>query len=662
MQSQISKLSAVLLIAGLLCGAKVAAQNNGATSGGRGVGGTQEVFRFGVGARAQGLGSAVVAMPLDASTIYWNPGGLDFLERRSVVMFYSPLLPGVDAKYHFVGAAYPILNFGTVGLGWLHYDVGDITLREDGSGADLGTSTSGEDEFFLSYAKQISFGVALGGNFKIKRQQHIGATARAFGVDFGLLYRPDFGEGILENVSFGVSVLNMVRPSLKLVGYSEARPRIFRGGVAKSLLFGSRPDQANLFLAFEKAESQSEKMRYNFGTEYVYQNLAMLRAGYNGGGMTFGGGVMYQNMFEIDYAYGKFDKDDGGFVGAIHRVSMTMHLGKTKTQMREDAEARVLRKIEEETRNKEAINRRNEFDEKMNLGKNYFQQGEYFSAFINFSQAREISAGAYTTFSPQDKEDTNIWVERAKTKMDEETRAKEAKLAQTEREKTIAAADRAFIEGQTQKGMQYLQAGKYNEAINEWKRGLERDPSNTQLKDLIAKTEGQISSRRGELVRKAQGFVSAGQIVEAINVYTQLMNQPDVTPAELKSYQDRVAQLQKQMNSQELFRKGYTEYLNKNYCVAKGFFAQGLQTDPNNTALKKHYYDADVRCNARPGPIPDNIRQRYLEAIGLLNNEDYDAALRILEEIQPLDRYNQRILSAIDQAREGRDRMKKAQR
>jgi hypothetical protein len=99
MQSRISKLSAAMLIAALLCGASVSAQSNGISNQAEGSAGTQGIFRFGAGARAQGLGSAVVAMPLDASTIFWNPGGLDYLERRNVVMYYSPLIEYSDAKY-----------------------------------------------------------------------------------------------------------------------------------------------------------------------------------------------------------------------------------------------------------------------------------------------------------------------------------------------------------------------------------------------------------------------------------------------------------------------------------------------------------------------------------------------------------------------------------
>lgn len=648
MQSRISKWPAALLLAGLLCGASVSAQTNTA----KGTGGTQELFRFGVGARAQGLGSAVVAMPLDASTIYWNPAGLDHLERRNVVMYYSPLLMGVDvdAKYHFIGAAIPILDFGTVGLGWLHSDVGFV--RRDNVGDQFGEGSDAHDGFFFSFARQISYGVSLGVTGKLRSERFDGLSTRAFGSDVGLLYRPDRGDGFLQNVSLGVSWLNAIRPSLKLAGYSEALPRILRAGVAKSLPLGSRPDHANIFLALEKPEGQSEKMRYNAGFEYAYQNLAMLRAGYNGGGVTFGGGVMYQNMFQIDYAFGQFESNDVG-LGGIHRLSITAHLGKTKTQLRADREARALRKIEEETTNKLAKNRRDEFDEKMNLGKNYFQQGEYFSAFINFTQARDIAAIGSSSILSADKEDAEVWVERTKTKMDEETRAKEAKLAESERQKTLAAADRAFIETQRQKGLQYLQANKYNEAITEWKRGLEKDPNNAELKDLISKTEGQISRSRGDLARRAQSLVNEGKPLEAVNVYNQLMNQPDITPAELKTYQDKVAQLQKQLDVAQLYQQGYEAYLNKNYCAAKGLFTQALQKDANNAKLRQSYADADERCNARVAPIPDAIRPRYLEAIGLLNNEDYAAALKILEEIKPRDRYNQRILSAIDQAREG---------
>ncbi|MGH7450088.1 MAG: PorV/PorQ family protein [bacterium] len=625
------------------------AQNGGSKSAGSDYAGTVDVFRFGVGARAQGLGSAVVAMPLDASTIFWNPGGLDYLEHRSVMMFYSPLMLLADTKYHFIGAAYPFLDFGTVGAGWLHYDVSAFDLREEGSGRKYGEGTAGEDMFLLSYAKQIPWGLSLGGSFKVQRQQLAGFTARGFGIDLGLLYRPEFGEGVLQNLTFGMSMLNALQPRLG----PDARPYIIRGGVAKSMRLGTRQDQANLFLAFEMPKSSTgEKMRYNFGTEYVYQDLAMLRVGFNGEAMIFGGGVMYQNKFQIDYAYGKFGSDDFG-LGAIHRASITVNFGKTKTQMYEEAQDRLFRQIEAETRKQASLNRRSEFEEKVNKGKTYFQQGDYFNALMNFTQARDLAAGAYDTFEQPEKADVEVWVERAKTKMDEEAEAERQRLAQAAQETAAVEQARAFVAEQTKKGMQNLQAGKYSEAIAEWRRGLESDPENAQLKNLIAKTEGQVRDRYGEQLREARALESKGDAVGAIRRYTQLMNEPSISPADLKAYQERIAGLQKQLNNEQLFRQGYSEYLNKNYCSAKQFFSQALeQADRENPTLRQYYYDADSRCNARLGPLPESIRQRFLEASSLIQSEQYAAALKILVEIQKLDRYNKRILDAIDLARE----------
>ena len=338
---------------------------------------------------------------------------------------------------------------------------------------------------------------------------------------------------------------------------------------------------------------------------------------------------------------------------AQHRVSITVHFGKTKTQMYEEAQDRLFRQIEAETRKQASLNRRNEFEEKVNKGKTYFQQGDYFNAFLNFNQARDLAAGAYDTFEQPEKDDIAVWVERAKTKMDEEAEAEKQRLAQVAQKNAAEEQTRAFVGDQTEKGMQYLKASKYSEAIAEWRRGLESDPENAQLKNLIAKTEGQMRDRSNEQLREARALESKGDAVGAIRRYTQLMNEPSVSPADLKAYQDRIAGLQKQLDNEQLFRQGYGEYLNKNYCSAKQFFSQALEkADRENPTLRQYYYDADSRCNARLGPLPESIRQRFLDASSLMQSEQYDAALKILLEIQKQDRYNKRILDAIDLARE----------
>jgi predicted Zn-dependent protease len=243
--------------------------------------------------------------------------------------------------------------------------------------------------------------------------------------------------------------------------------------------------------------------------------------------------------------------------------------------------------------------------------------------------------------------------------MDKDAEAEKQRLAQAAQETAAAEQTRAFVEEQTKKGMDYLRAGKYSEAIAEWRRGLESDPENAQLKNLIAKTDDQIRDRANEQLRQARALENQGKTMDAIEAYSKLMNQASISPADLKAYQDRVASLRKQLNNEQLFRQGYGEYLNKNYCSAKQFFTQALeQVDRENPTLRQYLYDADSRCNARLGPLPESIRQRFLEASSLMQSEQYDAALKILLEIQKQDRYNKRILDAIDLARERTGRKK----
>jgi tetratricopeptide (TPR) repeat protein len=625
--------------------ASILAQGTGSGTGGR-----QSVFQLGAGARAIGLGSAVVAMPIDATTVYWNPGGLDYLERRNAVMFYTPLLEGT--KYHFIGMAYPIVGVGTVGGGWLHYDVGDIENRATDSSLE-GYFTFGEDLFLLSYARQLPFNLSVGGSVKFQRQQTLSKSARGFGGDIGFLYRPDFGEGILQNLAFGLTFQNVVSPRLTLDNEPESIPHMIRGGIAKSLRFGPRQDLVNMFLAFEKGDRLSPLL--NFGSEYVYQDLATLRFGFRDMQPIFGGGVVYQ-MFQIDYAFGRYAPNEGADIPLQHRISVTVHFGKSKSELIEIAKAQELQRIAEETRKKEILNRRSDFEDKMKTGKAYFEQGDYFQSLIRFAAANELTAGAYDIFREEEAREAQIWVERAQSKISEEERKREEELKQTQIAEAANQQRQNCVETQLQKGLKYVQASQYREAIAEWNRGLECEPANQRLQSLIAQAEKELRNRKNEQLRLAKSYELQGKIVDAIQIYNTLISQNSITPEEQKELQDKVAQLQRQLTGQESFQTGYAEYLKKNYCGAKDLFGQALQVDRSNAKIREYLDDADARCNARLKEFnSESDRQRFVEAVGFIQNENYDAALRILEEIQKGDRYNKRILDAIDEARKRKE-------
>ena len=66
-----------------------------------------EFLRYGVGARALGMGRAFTAVANDASAIYWNPGGLMGLERSEFTSMYADLF--YDSRFTYVAVAFPRL-------------------------------------------------------------------------------------------------------------------------------------------------------------------------------------------------------------------------------------------------------------------------------------------------------------------------------------------------------------------------------------------------------------------------------------------------------------------------------------------------------------------------------------------------------------------------
>ena len=95
-----------------------------------GDGGTQPILQEGgVSARAFALGRAYTALADDASGMYWNPAGLEYVPRMAFSFFHMPLIVE-GASYDFIGFAYPTLSFGTVGLGYSRAGAGDISTTD----------------------------------------------------------------------------------------------------------------------------------------------------------------------------------------------------------------------------------------------------------------------------------------------------------------------------------------------------------------------------------------------------------------------------------------------------------------------------------------------------------------------------------------------------
>jgi hypothetical protein len=188
-------------------------------------------------ARAWGLGQSFVAVADDATAIYWNPGGLAFLEGTSMTLTHSQLIPMLadDVYFETFNVAHNIPDIGTLGLSAIYLTYGSWWETTTG-GEEVAEHTSYEFAFGGYYALKLSETTALGIGLKVCHVFLAPATeatgfkegaGTSFAADFGVLGRPS------DRISYGVAIQN-VGPNMSFIEKDDAAPlpRTLRGGVA----------------------------------------------------------------------------------------------------------------------------------------------------------------------------------------------------------------------------------------------------------------------------------------------------------------------------------------------------------------------------------------------------------------------------------------------
>jgi hypothetical protein len=166
---------------------------------------SNEFLSIGVGAKAQGMGNAVVATVDDVTAGYWNPAGLASLgEDKGLQLggMHSEWFAGVG-KFDYLGMTLPFSTKGRrLGISIIRFGIDDIPntlslFEDDGTvNYDNITSFSAADyAFLLSFAQRMKTkkegrDLFVGGNVKVVRRV-IGSFAGSwgFGLDLGMQYR-----------------------------------------------------------------------------------------------------------------------------------------------------------------------------------------------------------------------------------------------------------------------------------------------------------------------------------------------------------------------------------------------------------------------------------------------------------------------------------------
>jgi len=307
-----------------------------------------QFLKFNVGVRGVGMGNALVAGSSDATSIFWNPGGLGWMEKREVVLTHVNM--PADINYDLMGLAWPLGEFGVLGFsaGVLHMGDMDVRTAEtpDGTGELF---TASDIQVGLSFAKMVTDRFVFGFTGKYIREELAEYESTNFTVDFGLQYQTGFRSlrlgMVMQNYgpdgTFDGSFIDY-RQSAGTTGepeekdFDESRqPVTFKAGVIADLETMSGMEMGgmvdgNIALQFEHPSDNKE--RVNTGLELLYGPLAF-RAGYNFNydvdGFAFGLGVKQElsgYMLKFDYAYADMGDltDSSSFMNQPHRFALAV--------------------------------------------------------------------------------------------------------------------------------------------------------------------------------------------------------------------------------------------------------------------------------------------------------------------------------------------------
>lgn len=289
-------------------------------------------------ARAGGMGEAFVAVADDASATYWNPAGLAFQEGSQFTGMYAKWLPQFnlsDLYYINVAGRTSVEGLGTLGGSITYVSYGDQQQTLETGPDVIGTFSSFDAAFTLSYATLLSENTGVGVNIRYIRSNlaPFGAgaeqgdgKANAFAVDLGVLKKNFF----IDRLNFGLNISN-IGPKITYIDAAQADPlpTNFRLGFAygaiqqefhqlilvadmnKELVKRTEDGTDPMLKAFFSSwdtEKENLGIIYNLGAEYWYANLIALRGGFNwdkdGSAeyLTFGAGLRY-SIYQFDFGY-----------------------------------------------------------------------------------------------------------------------------------------------------------------------------------------------------------------------------------------------------------------------------------------------------------------------------------------------------------------------
>lgn len=186
-----------------------------------------QFLKIGVGARETALGEAVTGIVNDANSVFWNPAGLAYVEKREVIITHNQWL--VDSKHNAAVIAYSLGEL-VVGLSAITLDINEFeettALQPDGTGRMV---QAGDLMIGFTAARRFTDRLSIGLQVKYVQEKLDDYKISNVLFDVGTIYYTGF-----RQLRLGFA-LQHFGPDMKLVDQEFRTPLLFRVSAADEI-------------------------------------------------------------------------------------------------------------------------------------------------------------------------------------------------------------------------------------------------------------------------------------------------------------------------------------------------------------------------------------------------------------------------------------------
>ncbi len=441
----------------------------------------------------------------DPSIIYYNSSLLNYFDYNNIILSRYNLLDGTS--YNSASINYRIFNNLSLGISAINLASGDIELRKDAYDVAK-KATTNQWAYIVAVATKIKpIETAICINLKYIYQDLYVKDSGGFAIDVGLSRYFENVDIKYTQAKFGVglSIQNILGTGIKLDKYNEDFQNIFKLSTLMEVPIVRRFNTKDTITLSVDIKNEDKNNEIYAGLEYKLMEKYAARVGYYPDHVTAGFGA---NIFAFTVNY----SIDFNEVELIHRFSLSYRWGKrnkTKTALVEEEQQsflnRTLQKQEEGNRtelaeeaqtalNKEKMTQK-EAEGLFKKAKDFYNKGQYLYS-TDILQKVIIDYPFYS--SP------NFYYNKIKKLMKEKSKSK---------------YDSNFSEYAYWSGYKNYYEGNYDECLKEWKKYLQFNSKNKEIKEYYDKVNKIVTDSIEEKNKKDFKFELESMLKKGTMLY-----------------------------------------------------------------------------------------------------------------------------------------------